>query len=223
MNSKKLYVSWVIVALLFLIPGKADAFFIASTFDSDFDGWTANRPSEVSWQSSGGNPGGYLRHVDDSALPTDIFAPSKFLGDWSSAKDIGSISFDHRIFQTGVLNAILPYEIGISGGANSAILNFTPATGATDWVTLTAPLTESEWSVTGSWDDLLSSVDQLRIKMEYVSSVGSSFDINGIDNIVLNGNVGNAAVPEPATMSLLSLGLVGLGMICKKKETSKNV
>jgi hypothetical protein len=88
---------------------------VASTFDSGLDGWTSNTPAEISWQASGGNPGGYVRFTDVSGDSTEIYAPAKFLGDWSGLDEVGLIAFDHRIYRVGVNPTFWPYRIALTG------------------------------------------------------------------------------------------------------------
>ena len=193
---------------------------MTSTFNADFEGWVPTVPAETSWQPSGGNPDGYIRLDDISGSSGQILAPSSFLGNLTSLDAIGSISFDHKLFQTGFIGSdgIVDYEINLSGAGNSATWFSPGPSSTTDWVSLTAPLVESLWNVTGSWSSLLSSVSELRIRVEMVDNDASSNrDIAGIDNISLNGPM--APIPEPSTMILFGTGLAGLmGWRYRKKQ-----
>jgi len=56
-----------------LAASAADAT-VVSTFDSGLDGWAkanSDSGSDVIWESTGGNPGGYLRY-DEAGFPTLI-------------------------------------------------------------------------------------------------------------------------------------------------------
>ena len=57
------------------------------------------------------------------------------------------------------------------------------------WTTVAVPIQEAEWAVeAGTWGDLLSSVDRLRIRIELVSNpAGIVDDSDGIDNVRLLG------------------------------------
>lgn len=184
---------------------------VSSTFDADLDGWTPLVPSETSFGSPDGNPGGYVRIDDATGTSGQILAPAKFLGDWSALDAVGKITFDHKLFSTGFIGSdgIVDYEINISGTGNSARWTQAAPSGATDWVTLMAPILESEWLVTGSWADLLASVSEFRVRIELVDNDNSTDrDIAGVDNVFLTG----VTVPEPTTLALLALGLVGVGI-----------
>lgn len=215
MKTKSLHALSLMLALLLLISGNADAFIIASTFDTDADGWTSTVPSEVSWTSAGGNLDGYMRHEDGSGASTLLIAPSEFLGNWSN---VLSVAYDHKIFQTGNnINTFIPYLFQISGpGGTAQWIGSTP-NGVTDWTTQSTTLDEGLFNVTsGSWDDLISNVSDFRIKMELVDNGATSIrDISGIDNVYITKKE-TQAVPEPATMSLLSLGFLGLGVLRKR-------
>jgi len=161
----------------------------------DLDGWTSNTPSEVTWAASGGNPGGYARHEDSSSEGTFLWAPAKFLGDWSSLDGTGSLSFDHKLFTSGAgVRTIAPYTVLLSGPAGAAEWTSPGPSGTppfdTPWLSFTANLVESEWTITqGSWTALLADVTQLEIIIEIIDSTGPGppWDISGLDNIVLTG------------------------------------
>jgi hypothetical protein len=182
-----------------------------STFDTGLEEWTANTPGEVAWAEDGGNPGGYLRFDDYSASGTRIFAPSPFLGNWSSLDGVGQISFDHRLFQSESEAGILPYQIELSGPGGVAWWFASAPQGAGDWVTLTAPISQDNWFVVGSWQGLLNSVERLAINIELVNNV-EPFGVEraGIDNVIVS------AVPVPAALPLLLSGLLCLGFFVRK-------
>jgi len=52
------------------------------------------------------------------------------------------------------------------------------------WVTIVAPLVESDWVVSsGSWSALLANVTSIQIPMEMVSNGGGGVDQEAMDNI----------------------------------------
>lgn len=88
------------LALMFAAsPAAAIVLPVESTFDSDAEGWTGNGD----FAAVGGNPGGYMNYPGNFQIPapSDIFAPSEFLGDWSALDGTAKIEFDHRIFDVG--------------------------------------------------------------------------------------------------------------------------
>ena len=209
---KRSHLLSTLCAMLFALSHSSHAATIAmSTFDSNLDGWTSNIPTEISWSSIGGNPGGYARHEDSTGNATFLLAPSSFLGDWSSLNGTGTISFDHKIFSAGTgINNFVAYQVAISGPDGSAIWLGSTPNQATDWLSITAPIVETSWSVTGTWLDILSNVDTLQIRIELVANDGN--DISGLDNIQLS------SVPIPAAVWLFGSGLIGLIGFARRKS-----
>jgi len=180
---------------------------VLTTFDSGLDGWTSNTPAEVTWADSGGNPGGYARFEDATINDTYLIAPPRYLGDWSGLDGVESISYDHNvIWITGSAFPRAPYTVVISGPGGQATWTGAYAPRQPGWNTVTAPVTESEWTIdSGQWDAILANVTDLSIRVEQYSNL----DISGMDNISLH-------TPEPATLSVLGLG--GLAMLRRRRR-----
>jgi hypothetical protein len=71
--------------------------FAISYFSDGQEGWSAFGDGTLTYESTGGNGGGYLRMIDQEQDTSYFFdAPSKFLGDQSSAYG-GILEFDIRI------------------------------------------------------------------------------------------------------------------------------
>ena len=74
-----------------------------STFDVDDEGWLiVNNGPETTpeYDSTGGNPGGYISSEDSVQGAAFWLAPSKFLGDMATAYNTG-LSFDLKQSKTG--------------------------------------------------------------------------------------------------------------------------
>lgn len=202
--------------LLFAFANSAHAVVIAnSAFDSDSDGWTWNpvQNPAFSWQSTGGNPGGYIRADDnlDQGGGMSIFAPAPFLGDWL-ALGVSELSFQSNIFTTGSVFQTGNLIANIVGPGGDATWTGPQPDPATTWKQISAPITASDWTVnTGTWDAILADVTELNIAMEYYNNF-TPFEITGIDNISLS------SVPIPATALLFGSGLLGLIGIARRKN-----
>lgn len=189
---------------------------VVSTFDTGMDGWDDTGSSDISWQSSGGNPGGYI-FFDDSggAQFSKVFAPAKFLGDWSLLDGNGALTFDLRTIRVGTFTELQRYNVIIQNGSISAVWRGDVHSGNTsNWndpeTEFFVPIIESEWEPVsgGTWSDLLNNVTSLRIDLEQVTNTVDPRDQSGLDNVRL--------IPEPSTALLLGFGLTGLALRKKR-------
>jgi len=173
---------------------------VTSDFDSDLDGWTGN----IIWSAVDGNPDGYAKLVQTVPAPDDIVAPAKFLGDWSALDGVGQIGFDHRIFDEGDnADEFYPYSVFIAGAGGEARWEGPTPTGPTPWLHFDVPLQSGSWNVeSGTWSDLLDDVALLAVRIELVGNTTPGYDEAGVDNVTLT--------PEPSTLALTALGLLGL-------------
>ncbi len=160
---------------------------VVSPFTNGSGGWGSNTPAEVAWQSSGGNPGGYLLFTDATNATTYIDAPKTYRGSYAALNGLGYITFQHKIFSESNVNGYDPYEIRLYGpGGSATFTGGTPTAGSTSWLTVVAPLVEADWSVTsGTWTGLLANVTDLQIDIELVSNSTVPNDVEAIDNVAV--------------------------------------
>jgi len=179
---------------------------VVSDFDQGhLDGWTIGLEGDLSIATSGGNPGGYAR-VDDfgGGLENRVYAPAKFLGDWSGL--LGeTLSLDAKqIAGSPLFPDTVDFEISGPGGY---AVHDTGSFITYSWATYSTTITPSAWVVTdGTWEGLLANVTMLRIDAEYVQGD----DTFGFDNVELT--------PEPASIALLALGAMAL--VRRRKRNS---
>lgn len=147
-----------------------------SDFESGADGWTLISDGTLSWQNTGGNPGGWLR-IDDNNTGGHIWAiaPQKFQGNWNY---LSYVSVDLNIIFGPATET---YEIQIQGPGGSAEFRSGIIPQA-DWQTFQVPLSEAAWTmISGNWQDLIVNVQQLRVEAEF----RTGDEACGIDNVKL--------------------------------------
>jgi hypothetical protein len=192
---------------------------VKSTFDTGLDGWTENADNQSpgdSFISTGGNPGGYLFHEDTGPGISNLIAPDRFLGDWSAYQ---SISYDHKVFKTGVFSEVGPQSMLIQGPGGSARWFGDVVSSPSGWQTFTAPLSEEFWIVdSGSWSKLLSEVSRFEIVAEHFLTV-QGFEEEGYDNIALTPKPDPKSVPESATLLGL-FAVAGLSFLTQRQKIS---
>ncbi len=174
---------------------------VISTFDSGLAGWSGDAPSfQNTWGATGGNPGGYADFLDQDTGTGRWNAPAAFLGNLSALNGTGSLQWDSIVFNESFAPSVLPFEVTISGPGGAA--TFTSSVNQSvwyTWVTTTAPLNQSLWSVSsGTWSTLLANVTNVSVLAERVANGGTSSPTNpgdhcGIDNFTL-------VVPAPGTL-----------------------
>src|SRR4051794_40929846 len=130
----------LMVILPFALARIASAAQITSTFDTDLDGWTSSAGGTMSFVATGGNPGGFLRDVDNDNSDMFVSAPAKFLGNQSAFVG-GTVSFD-GIALDGVVGDYAPYGIvTFRSGGTQIFADLAPAAEPTaSWSTFSAPL-----------------------------------------------------------------------------------
>jgi hypothetical protein len=200
----------VLVLSLFLVSTQVNADLI-STFDSNNEGWIGEDPTgdwTASWQSTGGNPGGYFKGVETNPQGNVGFykSPDSWDGNWNAYKG-GTLKFDINIISGTTGNYFSYDDVRIYSGsdymymqtANSAWANFN------NWNTFEVPITGATFAYSGSssFDDIMANVTALWIRGEYINYG----EAEGLDNVYVTAA---RSVPEPATFLLLGLGLTSL-------------
>ena len=200
--------AFVYAFALAALPAQAN---LVSTFDSGNEGWSAVDPTAdytSVWQSSGGNPGGYLLGTESSPLGNTgyFIAPAAWLGDLSIYAG-GTLSYDLRVVSGTAYFA--DADIQICSGATCASWTGPNPVG-NGWVTFSTTLVPANFSG-GNLAAILSNVTQLRLRGEFITGI----EQEAFDNVRLT-----AAIPEPESYAMLLAGLGLLGWITKRRRAS---
>jgi Laminin B (Domain IV)/PEP-CTERM motif len=191
----------------------ASAATISSTFDTGAEGWSAldavGHDYTASWQSSGGNPGGFLQGIEtDPNGGTGYFiAPGKFLGNLSAYAG-GTLTYDFKVIQG--TDYFSDADVIISNGANS--VSWTPNINPVGdgWVTFQVQLNQANFG--SNLASILPNVTEFQIRGEFINGT----EVEGLDNVRLM----TSAVPEPSTWAMMILGFCGLGFMAYRRKQS---
>ncbi len=201
----------------------------SSTFDAGTDGWggisadpgtagyTQVLNPGVVFQSTGGNPGGFIQLADPDSNETFFVAPSAYLGNILSAIG-GLLKFDLFYANTVDYDS---FDIVIKGGGTILRYNVTPALVLQTWNSITVPLTPSAaWTVHPSgatatltdFQTVFANVTDFWILAEFTNGV---VETTGLDNVSLQSV--DASVPEPSLGAVAGLLAIGLGWAARRR------
>jgi len=178
---------------------------IASTFDTDLDGWTTSGPGGVVYQSAGGNPGGYAQFLRAASSPDTVaVAPPKFTGNLS-AYDGQIISFDAggAPSQAGTAEPSFGLiDIYYSGLPTPISQDIAPGIPGLPFQTYSGPFTAAGFGVSpATWSTAIANIDSITIDISTYVPVSANSPVS-VDNVMIS--------PEPTSLALLALGACAL-------------
>jgi len=187
------------------IPCAYDDFNASGTGDWSFAGTNG-----VTNPASEGNGGGYLRITDKAGATSTAFAPSQFLGDWSSLDGTGLVTADLRIISRSGSHTGITEFVRISGPGGSAFVTIDPADfpeSSLVWRTFTYPLDSLTWILdSGTWTGLLQNVTECKINVEFYAGT----DTIGLDNF---GRMAGDCLPIDDSVGVYGPGINKCGYL----------
>ncbi len=158
---------------------------ICSDFETTgFDGWSFGFTAGVTNQTTGGNPGHYIRITDGTGTST-AYPPPKYLGDWNSLDNhIADIRVDLKITDFTVAPTLSSYFLKISGpgGVAQFPMDNSISLALNRWKTFVFPVDQAYWTmVSGTWNDLMNYVNNFEIVVEYINGT----EIVWLDNFCI--------------------------------------
>lgn len=149
-----------------------------STFNVDMEAWRKLNGITLNWESTGGNPDGFLRGSGDGSGLWHYVSPESWNGDWSGYK---SLRFDHIILSG--TNSEWDEPSFYIVGANGETLSWKGPEASNAWVRFEANLSPELFGVDQvAYDAVMERVVEVSIRGEYVN--GS--EVEGLDNVYLS-------------------------------------
>jgi hypothetical protein len=169
---------------------------VSTTFDTDLEGWQVTGDNSAAWEPDTGDPNGCLS-VNDRVTGAINYAvaPVKYHGDWSNMTATDSIMTGMYFRNTsggGALSVPYIFRIAGPGGAAHTLEGAAYYPAQNVWNYYTVSLDANDWVIeTGDWNDILSTVNSLRIMGEFVNGG----EIVRLDNVSLSSTPSYVFVP----------------------------
>ncbi len=179
------------------------------TFDADAQGVTSFDGGDITWQATGGNPGGWLSLQDTTGGDMRLVLPAAGLGDWSMYLG-GTLSFDAKNANGDPADYFSFGQVAITGTTGSITLDIgadgqPPADG--QWHHYSTVLDAATWGA--NLPSILGNVTDVKVTLEFHNGISESA---GFDNFSV------ASVPEPSSVMLMIAGVAGLAWAARRQR-----
>lgn len=181
-----------ILCLSFLICPAADPLpDRVALFNESVEGWTTTPGSTVTWQATGGNPGGCLTGTGNNT-PWHFSSPPDWAGDWRHYQLLKfDLSIVNREYPDQARNPIVTIH-----GANDTVLTWTGFSPEFNWTYFEVPLIPAAFGCDdATFAAVMANVTSIRILGEYTTRN----ETTGLDNVTLT-----AQAPPPLANTLFS-------------------
>ncbi len=206
----------------------------AWNFNSNAQGWLVNDLAGVGdytttfgtsapvWNSTGGNPGGYISSFDPSSNTFFFQAPTAQLGNYSSFVG-GNLNFslitDLSVDYTA--DSVIVFKGGLS---NLTLVSAIPGLPTSSWSNFSLGLNAGAFrynNLSGAvvtvldFADVLGSLNAFLINGEFHNGVQET---TGLDSVSFIARQSNTAVPEPSTYGLVGAAVLA-GLVALRRRS----
>lgn len=173
---------------------------LVAAFDTDAAGWRVVGNGHPVWSASDGNPGGFLKGLDDGSGIWYFVAPESWAGDWSLLRQIRfQMKFLEGAYGGGAVDTVRLVTFDGQELVASRVVQ------AYSWTPYVVDLTPASFGVDrATFDAAIRNVRELRIHGE---STGVGYDASGLDSVVVS--LSDAPMVPPDRLTRFDAGTEG--------------